>query len=398
MLRIGLTGGIGAGKSTVAQVLSALGGVVLDADRFAREAVAPGAEGLAAVVAEFGPDVLAADGALDRAALGRLVFADAGRRAALEAITHPLVAQRTARAVAAAPPDAIVVHDVPLIVEKAMGALYHLVLVVDAPEQVRLQRLVDQRGMAAGDAAARIAAQAGYAQRRAAADVWLDNDRPLDAVRADLERLWHERLRPFEQNVRTRTRVRRPDDIGLVPADPAWPAAAARLSARVRRAAGPRGVAVEHIGSTAVPGLAAKPVIDLQLGVRSLADADAIADDLADAGFPPSPGTVGDDVHPDVAPDPASWRKRFHGGADPAVLVHLHVREHGGPGWRTALMLRDFWRAVPAERERNAESKLALRGASPDASAYADAKAAGMAATVRRAVDWAARTSWQPGA
>ncbi len=196
MLRLGLTGGIGAGKSTVARELERLGAVVVDADAIAREVVAPGTPGLAAVVAEFGDGVLAADGALDRAALGRIVFTDPAARARLEEITHPLIAAETARRVVGLPPGAIVVHDVPLIVERGLADRYDLVAVVGADADVRLGRLVRDRGMSREDALARIDAQATDAERRAVADVWLDNSgRPEDLL-AQVRRLWEERLLP----------------------------------------------------------------------------------------------------------------------------------------------------------------------------------------------------------
>jgi dephospho-CoA kinase len=325
------------------------------------------------------------------------VFADPERRHRLEAITHPLVAARTAELVAAAPRDAIVVHDVPLIVEKRMGGLYHLVLVVHAPAAVRRERLVTSRGMSRGDVQARIDAQATDAERRDQADVWLNNDREPIVVRAELATLWRTRLVPFEHNVRTRTRVRRPDDVPLVPYDPAWAALAARLAARVTHAAGELGAGVQHVGSTAVPGLAAKPVIDLQLGVRSLADADRLVDALADAGFPREPGVVQDQPHAALDPMPSAWGKRFHGGADPGTWVHLHVREVGSPGGRLALLLRDWWRADPAERAGYEAAKRQLRAAAPDVTAYADAKEPWFATAVPRALGWARDTGWEPG-
>ena len=196
MLRIGLTGGIGAGKSTVARELERLGAVVVDADAIAREVVAPGTAGLAAVVEEFGEEVRTADGALDRPALGRIVFADPVARARLEEITHPLIAAETARRVAGLPSGTVVVHDVPLIVERGLADRYDLVAVVGADADVRLERLVRDRGMSREDALARIGAQATDAERRAVADVWLDNvGRPEDLL-AEVRRLWHERLLP----------------------------------------------------------------------------------------------------------------------------------------------------------------------------------------------------------
>ena len=194
MTRIGLTGGIGAGKSTVARELERLGALVVDADAIAREVVAPGTPGLAAVVAEFGDSVLTPDGSLDRPALGRIVFADPAARARLEAITHPLIRAESARRAAAAPPGAVVVHDVPLIVERGLAAQYDLVVVVGADEDVRLERLVRDRGMTREDALARIRAQATDAERRAVADVWLDNSGTQEELLAQVRDLWRERL------------------------------------------------------------------------------------------------------------------------------------------------------------------------------------------------------------
>ena len=196
MLRIGLTGGIGAGKSTVARELERLGAVVIDADALAREVVAPGTAGLRAVAAEFGDGVLTPDGTLDRAALSRVVFADPHARARLEAITHPLIAVETARRLTDLPEDAVVVHDVPLIVEKGLAGDYDLVVVVGADEEVRLDRLVRDRGMSRQDALARIRAQATDEERRAAADVWLDNSGTPEELLAQVRELWRERLAP----------------------------------------------------------------------------------------------------------------------------------------------------------------------------------------------------------
>ncbi|NHC45474.1 dephospho-CoA kinase [Motilibacter aurantiacus] len=193
MLQIGLTGGIAAGKSTAAARLAELGAVVIDADVLAREAVAPGTPGLAAVVEAFGRGVLSEQGALDRAALGRLVFADPEARARLEAIVHPEVGRRRAELAAAAAPGAVVVHDVPLLVEKGLTAGLDLVVVVDAPDDLRVRRLVDGRGLSPEEARARVAAQASRPERLAAADVVLDGSGPADALRAQVDRLW-ERL------------------------------------------------------------------------------------------------------------------------------------------------------------------------------------------------------------
>jgi dephospho-CoA kinase len=190
MLKVGLTGGIGAGKSEVSRLLVSYGAVLVDADRVAREVVEPGTPGLDAVVAEFGPEVLAADGTLDRPKLGAVVFADDDRRAALNAIVHPLVAARSAELEAAAGNDAVVVHDVPLLAENGLAPLYDTVVVVDASPDTQLDRLVRLRGMPEADARARMAAQATRADRLAVADVVIDNDGPVEELAPQVHRLW----------------------------------------------------------------------------------------------------------------------------------------------------------------------------------------------------------------
>jgi dephospho-CoA kinase len=193
-LIIGLTGGSGAGKSAVAGRLAELGAVIIDSDVLAREVVAPGTEGLAEVVAAFGPSVLDDAGALDRPALGRTVFGDDDARRRLESIIHPRVRARAAELVAAAPPDAVVVNDVPLLVEK--GYQFPLVIVVQAPLDDRLERLARDRGMSRAEAESRIAAQATDEQRRAVADVVIDNDGTLDDLRARVDAVWRDVLLP----------------------------------------------------------------------------------------------------------------------------------------------------------------------------------------------------------
>ncbi|MFI9491608.1 dephospho-CoA kinase [Streptomyces halstedii] len=192
MLKVGLTGGIGAGKSEVSRLLVRCGAVLVDADRIAREVVEPGTPGLASVVETFGPGILAADGTLDRPALGAIVFADPDRLAALNALVHPLVAARSAELERAAGPDAIVVHDVPLLAENGLAPLYDLVVVVDAAPETQLDRLVRLRGMTERDARARMAAQATREQRLAVADLVVDNDGPLDDLEPQVRRIWAE--------------------------------------------------------------------------------------------------------------------------------------------------------------------------------------------------------------
>jgi dephospho-CoA kinase len=192
MVTVGLTGGIGAGKSEVSRLLSSYGAVLVDADRIAREVVEPGTPGLAAVVAEFGEGVLAADGSLDRPKLGGIVFSDAERLRALNAIVHPLVRDRSAELERAAGPGSVVVHDVPLLAENGLAPLYDVVVVVDAAPGTQVDRLVRLRGMPEGDARARMAAQAGREQRLAVADVVIDNDGPLEELEPQVRRLWEQ--------------------------------------------------------------------------------------------------------------------------------------------------------------------------------------------------------------
>ncbi|MFI1201374.1 dephospho-CoA kinase [Streptomyces sp. NPDC020883] len=194
MVKVGLTGGIGAGKSEVSRLLASYGAVIVDADKIAREVVEPGTPGLAAVVEEFGEDVLAADGTLDRPKLGALVFSDQEKLKALNAIVHPLVGARSAELEASAGPDAVVVHDVPLLTENGLAPLYDRVVVVDAAPQTQLDRLVRLRGMAEDEAGRRMAAQATREERLAIADLVIDNDGPLEALEPQVRKVW-ERLR-----------------------------------------------------------------------------------------------------------------------------------------------------------------------------------------------------------
>jgi dephospho-CoA kinase len=189
-VRVGLTGGVASGKSTVSAILAELGAVIVDADLLAREVVGPGTEGLAAVVEEFGPDVLGPDGGLDRPRLGALVFADPERRRALEAIIHPRVRARAAEIEAAAPADAVVVHDIPLLAETGQAASFDAVVVVDVPVEVQVDRMVRIRGMSEADARARIAAQADRDARLAVATYVVANTGSLDGLRARVEEVY----------------------------------------------------------------------------------------------------------------------------------------------------------------------------------------------------------------
>jgi len=369
VLRVGLTGGIGSGKSTVAGRLVERGAVLVDSDRIAREVVAAGTPGLAAVVGAFGTGVLAADGNLDRPALAAVVFDDPAAREKLNAIVHPLVRRRSNELIAAAPADSIVVQDIPLLVEGGMAARFPLVIVVHAEAAARVRRLVEQRGMPDADARSRIAAQADDAARRAVADVWLDNSGAPHRLAAAVDALWDRRLVPFAANLDA---GRAASGSGvLVGADPEWPAEAGRLAARITSAAGERGRGVAHIGATAVPGLPAPDVLDLQLGVASSDDVNAVRVPLADVGFVPA--------------------EAGYASADPGRPARLRVRVVGSPEWRDALRLRDWLRtdaAARAEYAAAARQAAVTHGSEPPA-----AQTARFAASAEA---WAASSGWAP--
>ena len=182
-MRVGLTGGVASGKSTVSAILAELGAVVVDADLLAREVVAPGTEGLAEVVATFGEGVLTADGGLDRPAMGAIVFGDEAKRRALEAIIHPRVRARGRALEAEAPEGAVVVHDIPLLAETGQARNFDAVIVVDVPTEVQVRRMVELRGMSRAEAEARVAAQAPREKRLAIATHVIDNTGTLEDLR-----------------------------------------------------------------------------------------------------------------------------------------------------------------------------------------------------------------------
>lgn len=204
MLRVGLTGGIGAGKSEVSRRLVAYGAVLIDADAIAREVVAPGTAGLGEVAAAFGSETLRPDGALDRERLGEIVFADPAKLARLNGIVHPLVGKRMTELETSADPDAIVVHDVPLIAENGLASGYDVVVVVDAPPPLQLDRLVRLRGLSKEQAQARIAAQATREQRLAIADFVVDNSGSLAELDRQVGDLWAELRRRLRTGRRSR--------------------------------------------------------------------------------------------------------------------------------------------------------------------------------------------------
>lgn len=250
-LLLGLTGGIGAGKSTVAALFRSRGAGVVDADAIAREVVEPGEPALAALAAEFGDGVLTEDGALDRAALASLAFADAERTAALNAIMHPAIGERTAAKLTALGDHDVVVHDVPLLVENGMTGRYHLSVLVDVPADIRLARLTTTRGLDAEDARRRIRAQADDDARYLACDVLLDNSTSPEELEARFAQLWNERIDPFRRNRADGV----PAPFRQIPSDeastPAQEAAGARLLARIDHAATAAGL---RVSGTVQPG------------------------------------------------------------------------------------------------------------------------------------------------
>ena len=191
-LRVGLTGGIASGKSTVSAIFRELGAVVIDADELARDVVAKGTPGLAAVVAEFGTGLLTEDGDLDRAAMGALVFNDEAARRRLEAIVHPLVFERIVDLESHAPEGSVIVHDIPLLAESGRGDTFDAVVVVDVPPEVQVARMVRDRGWTEEDALARIAAQAEPEDRRAIATYLVENTGSRDDLRREIERVYAE--------------------------------------------------------------------------------------------------------------------------------------------------------------------------------------------------------------
>ncbi|QXQ11696.1 dephospho-CoA kinase [Paeniglutamicibacter sp. Y32M11] len=202
MLNVGLTGGIAAGKSAVAALLVEHGAVLIDADAIARAVVEPGTPGLAAVVAAFGQDILTPAGALDRPALGTLIFADTAARLKLNSIVHPLVRAQAEKLRADAVPQAVIVQDIPLLVESGQAGNFDLVIVVAAPLEQRLQRMVHDRGMSLDDAKARIAAQATDEERAAVADIVITNSGTLEELRNLVDSIWETHIVPNNTHAR----------------------------------------------------------------------------------------------------------------------------------------------------------------------------------------------------
>ncbi len=404
MLRIGLTGGIGAGKSALSATFAKCGAVIVDGDVIAREVVQPGTEGLKALVEAFGDDILLPDGSLDRPGLAAKAFRDDEARQKLNGIVHPLVGKRRAEIIASVPDDSVVVEDIPLLVESGMAPLFPLVVVVHADVEVRVRRLVDQRGMPEEDARARIAAQASDEQRRAVADIWLDNSgSPEDLVQRAHE-VWDNRILPFAHNLSQHHFARAA--VRLVPPDPSWPDQARRIVNRLKTACGHRAIRVDHIGSTAVPDFPAKDVIDMQITVESLAVADELAEPLLAAGYPRIEGLTEDVARDDArstvdrydhSDDPDLWHKRIHASADPGRPTNVHIRVAGWPNQQFALLFVDWLRARPdARADYAAVEREAEEGAGGETSSYVAVKEPWYPDAYRRAWEWADSTGWRP--
>ena len=369
-----------------------LGGIVVDGDVISREVVEPGTEGLAALVEAFGSEILTPDGALNRPALAAVAFSDDEKRATLNGIVHPLVGKRRTELIEAAPQDAVIVEDIPLLVESQMASMFPLVIVVNADEDLRVARLLEHRGFTEADARARIAAQASETQRREVADVWLDNSGTADELVETARTLWHERIVPFADNVQAGKTVH--TNPRLVPADPSWTDQANRILSRLRTTCGHRAVRVDHVGSTAVPGLDAKDVIDVQVTVASLAVADELVDTLLAAGYPVVPGMTADVAHTE---DEALWHKRLHASADPGRPTNVHLRVDGWPGQQFALIFRDWLIADADARAEYLELKRTVAAQRHDTTGdYADGKEPWLADAYRRALAWADDTGWRP--
>jgi dephospho-CoA kinase len=404
MLRIGLSGGIGAGKSSVSKTFAEYGAVIVDGDVIAREVVEPGTPGLASLVEAFGDGILSEDGTLDRPALAAIAFGDDEKRKTLNGIVHPLVGQRRSELIAAAAHDAVIIEDIPLLVESQMAPLFPLVIIVHADEDDRVRRLIEYRGFSEEDARARIKAQATEEQRRAVADVWLDNTGSAEQLVEKARELWQQRILPFAHNIDARLPATATPE--LVPHDPTWPDQARRILARLNTACGHRAVRIDHIGSTAVPGLDAKDVIDIQVTVDSLATADELAPALLAAGYPRLEGITGDVPRPqgrstvvefDHTADESLWHKRIHASADPGRPTNVHLRVAGWPNQQFALLFTAWITADPAARQEYLTLKRDVAGQGhADTGSYAEAKEPWLTDAYGRAWEWAQRTGWRP--
>lgn len=317
-ITVAVTGGIGAGKSTVSGLLAERGAIVVDSDRLAREAVDVGTSGLLAIKNRFGEAVIAENGSLNRPALASIVFTDPAARQDLEGIIHPLVRARFEAIRVQAPSGSVVVNDIPLLTTVAAAASFHLVVGVYAAESARITRLVE-RGLTDVDARARIAAQISDAARRSLCDLWIDNNSTPAAAQQEADQLWC-RLAEFAANVEL-AQVAADEDRAVVSYRSEWPAIAARLSARIERATG-LGPA-RHVGPTSIPGQAAPDRVELELTLENPGDGEALKSGLIAAGLPPRRGNRPGGL----LPRGGQSRRRLgdvHGNADPGQSLSLY--------------------------------------------------------------------------
>ena len=262
--------------------LARLGAEVIDADKIAREVVAPGTPGLDMLAAEFGEEIIGSDGALDRAALAERAFVSQERTAALNSITHPLIGERTVERFAQAPQDAIVVHDVPLLIEGGMEPGYNLVMVVDTPEDIRLRRLVELRGLAESDARSRISAQASDEQRHASADVLFDNSGSEETLLGQVRDVWDRRLVVMANNLEHHHPVFPGETV--VDFRPEWADEARREIARLQHRIGDLNKQITHVGATTGDGPAVD-LIEIDIEPVGADEAETIRARLVEAGY-----------------------------------------------------------------------------------------------------------------
>ena len=390
----------------MSSTFSELGGIVVDGDVISREVVEPGTEGLAKLVDAFGERILSDDGSLNRPALATIAFSDDEKRQTLNGIVHPLVAERRSELIASAvqaEKNPVIVEDIPLLVESGMAPMFPLVVIVNADEDLRVKRLIEHRGFSEQDARARIAAQATEEQRRAVADVWLDNSGSTGELVEQARALWHQRILPFAHNLDGGEPAR--SQPVLVKHDPSWPDQASRIVARLNTACGHRAVRIDHIGSTAVPFMDAKDVIDVQVTVASLDAADELAEALTGTGYVRMPVTA-DESKPDARSTVAEfdhtnsaslWHKRVHCSADPGRPTNVHVRVDGWPNQQFALLLVDWLAANPdAQHEYLSVKRQAEQSSNGSIEAYVVGKEPWFSNAYRRAWDWADGSRWRP--
>ena len=380
--------------------------IIVDGDVIAREVVQPGTEGLASLVEAFGDDILLPDGSLDRPALAAKAFRDDEARQKLNGIVHPLVGKRRAEIIAAVSEDAVVVEDIPLLVESGMAPLFPLVVVVHADVELRVRRLVEQRGMSEEDARARIAAQADDEQRRAVADIWLDNSgSPEDLVERARD-VWNNRILPFAHNLSAasdrpgtgaigagRSDLARPGAAHRRPAeDGVRPQGVARRPHRVDRGAGIRRQGRHrHPDHRRITGGGRRT--RRAVAVRRLPAHRAHHRRTSPRPMPAAPSTDYD--HSD---DPALWRKRIHASADPGRPTNVHIRVDGWPNQQFALLFVDWLAANPdgAGRLPGRQARGRKAGADGDTASYVAAKEPWFLDAYRRAWEWADSTGWRP--